>query len=42
MFLSITQMGEGATGFWKCTLIILVCLWVIFGIILKIKGDNKR
>ena len=42
MFLSITQMGESATGFWKWTLIILVCLWVIFGIILKIKGDNKR
>ena len=41
MCLSITQMSEGATSFWKWLLIGLVCLWIIFGIILKVKGDNK-
>lgn len=41
MFLSITQMSEEATSFWKWLLVILVCLWVILGLILKIKGDKK-
>lgn len=41
MFLNITQMSEGATSFWKWLLIILVCLWVVFGIILRVKGDKK-
>lgn len=41
MFLSITQMGEGATTFWKVLLFGLIGLWVIFGIILKVKGGNK-
>lgn len=42
MFLSITQMGESATEFWKWLLITLVALWVVFGIILRIKGDNNK
>lgn len=41
MFLSITQMSEGATSFWKWLLVTLVCLWIIFGIILRVKGDKK-
>ena len=41
MFLSITQMNDGATNFWKWLLFILVGLWVVFGIILKVKGGNK-
>ena len=41
MFLSITQMSEGATNFSKWLLFGLVGLWVVFGIILKIRGGNK-
>ena len=41
MFLSITQMGEGATNFSKWLLFGLVGLWVVFGIILKVRGGNK-
>lgn len=41
MFLSITQMSDGATNFWKWLLFILVGLWVLFGIIIKVKGGKN-
>lgn len=41
MFLSITQMSEEATTISKWLLFGLVGLWVLFGIILKVKGGNK-
>lgn len=42
MFLSITQMSEEATNFSKWLLIGLVGLWVLFAIILKVKGGKNE
>lgn len=34
-------MSDGATNFCKWLMFILISLWVVFGIILKVKGDKK-